>query len=120
VLLGLLTGNVEEGARAKLAPTGLLPHFAFGAYGSDSALRPDLPAVAVARAAALNGRSYTGKQVVVVGDTPSDIDCGAHLGVRTVAVATGRYSVEELIAHGADRVFADFSDWQAAIRAMVD
>jgi phosphoglycolate phosphatase len=120
VLLGLLTGSVEEGARVKLAPTGLLPHFALGAYGSDSAARPDLPAVAVARAAALNGRSYTGKQIVVVGDTPSDIECGAHLGVRTVAVATGRYSVDELAAHGADHVFADFSDWQAAFCVMVD
>ena len=119
VLLGLLTGNVEEGARVKLAPTGLLPHFALGAFGSDSPLRPDLPAVAVARAAALNGRRYTGKQVVVVGDTPADIECGAQLGVRTVAVATGRYSVDELAAHGPDRVFSDFSDWQAALRAMV-
>ena len=76
--------------------------------------------MAVARATALNGRSYTRKQVVVVGDTPSDIECGAHLGVRTVAVATGRYSVDELAAYGADYVFADFSDWQAAFRAMAD
>jgi phosphoglycolate phosphatase-like HAD superfamily hydrolase len=76
--------------------------------------------VAVARAAALNGRRYTGKQVVVVGDTPADIQCGAHLGVRTVAVATGRYSVDELSAHGPDHVFADFSDWRTAFRAMVE
>ena len=120
VLLGLLTGNVEEGARAKLSPTGLLPYFALGAFGSDSPLRPDLPAVAVARAAALNGRRYTGKQVVVVGDTPADIECGAHFGVRTVAVATGRYSVDELSTHGPDHVFADFSDWRTAFRAMVE
>ena len=120
VLLGLLTGNVEEGARVKLAPTGLLPYFALGAFGSDSPLRPDLPAVAVARAAALDGRRYTGKQIVVVGDTPSDIECGAHLGVRTVAVATGRYAADELAAHAPDYVFIDFSDWQAAFRAMVE
>lgn len=120
VLLGLLTGNVEEGARVKLAPTGLLPYFSLGAFGSDSPLRPDLPAIAVARAAALSGRRYTGKQVVVVGDTPADIECGAHLGVHTVAVATGRYSVDELSAHGADHVFPDFSDWRAAVRAMVE
>jgi phosphoglycolate phosphatase-like HAD superfamily hydrolase len=120
VLLGLLTGNVEQGARAKLAPTGLLPYFVLGAFGSDSPLRPDLPAVAVARAAALDGRSYTGKQVVVVGDTPADIECGAHLGVRTVAVATGRFSVDELSAHGPDHVFPDLSDWHAAFQVMVE
>jgi phosphoglycolate phosphatase len=120
VLLGLLTGNVEEGARVKLAPTGLWPYFALGAFGSDSPSRPDLPAVAVARAAALNGRRYTGKQIVVVGDTPSDVECGAHLGVRTVAVATGRYAADELAAHAPDYVFTDFSDWRAAFRAMVD
>jgi len=119
ILVGLLTGNVEEGARVKLAPTGLWPYFAVGAFGSDSARRPDLPAVAVARAEALNGRRYAGKQIVVVGDTPSDIECGAHLGVRSVAVATGRYTADELSAHGPDHVFDDFSDWRAAFRAMV-
>jgi phosphoglycolate phosphatase len=120
VLVGLLTGNVEEGAQVKLAPTGLWPYFAVGAFGSDSALRPDLPAVAVARAEALNGHRYAGKQIVVVGDTPSDIECGAHLDVRTVAVATGRYSVDELSAHRPDHVFADFSDWRAAFHAIAD
>jgi phosphoglycolate phosphatase len=119
VLVGLLTGNVEEGARVKLAPTGLWKYFAVGAFGSDSAHRPDLPAVAVARAEALNGRHYAGKQIVVVGDTPSDVECGAYLGVRSVAVATGRYSVDELSAHDPDHVFADFSDWRTALRAMV-
>ena len=74
----------------------------------------------MARAEALSGRSYAGKQVVVVGDTPSDIECGAHLGVRTVAVATGRYSADELAAHGPDHVFADLSDWRAAFHVMVD
>jgi len=118
-LVGLLTGNVEEGARLKLAPTGLLPYFVVGAFGSDSADRAELPAVAVARAEALNGRRYEGKEIVVVGDRPSDIECGAHLGVRTVAVATGRHSVDELSSHRPDHVFGDFSDWRAAYRVMV-
>ena len=118
-LVGLLTGNVEEGARLKLEPTGLLSLFKIGAYGSDSALRADLPAVAVARAEALAGRSYAGKEVVVIGDTPADVECGASLGVTAVAVATGRHTVDELAACLADHVFPDFSDWRAAYRAIM-
>ena len=118
-VLGLLTGNVVEGARIKLAPTGLLPLFKVGAYGSDSASRPDLPAVAVARAEDLTGRSFAGKQIVVIGDTPADIECGAGLGVKAIGVATGRHGVEELAAHAPDHLFADFSDWRAAYEAII-
>jgi phosphoglycolate phosphatase len=118
-VVGLLTGNVEEGARIKLAPTGLLSLFKVGAYGSDSALRADLPAVAVARAEALTGRRLAGKDVVVIGDTPADIECGAGIGVTAIAVATGRHDVDELAAHAPDYLFADFSDWRAAYAAIM-
>jgi phosphoglycolate phosphatase-like HAD superfamily hydrolase len=118
-VVGLLTGNVEVGARLKLEPTGLLSLFEVGAYGSDSALRTELPAVAVARAEALTGRRYTGKDVVVIGDTPADVECGASLGVTAVAVATGRHSVEELAACAPDHLFADFSGWRAAYDAIM-
>ena len=118
-LVGLLTGNVEEGARLKLEPTGLYQLFKVGAYGSDSALRADLPAVAVARAEALTGRRYAGKDVVVIGDTPADVECGASIGVTAVAVATGRHGAEELAAYAPDHLFADFSDWRAAYAAVI-
>jgi phosphoglycolate phosphatase-like HAD superfamily hydrolase len=118
-LVGLLTGNVVEGARLKLEPTGLLPLFKVGAYGSDSALRADLPALAVARAEQLNGRRYSGKDVVVIGDTPADIECGASLGVTAVAVATGRHTVKELAAHAPDHVYADLSAWRDAYDAIM-
>jgi phosphoglycolate phosphatase len=118
-LVGLLTGNVVEGARLKLEPTGLFPLFKVGAYGSDSALRADLPAVAVARAEALDGRRYAGKDIVVIGDTPADVECGASLGVNAIAVATGRHTVGELAACAPDHLFADFSDWRAAYDAVI-
>jgi phosphoglycolate phosphatase len=118
-LVGLLTGNVVEGARLKLEPTGLYPLFKVGAYGSDSALRADLPAVAVARAEALTGRRYAGKDVVVIGDTPADVECGAALGVTAIAVATGRHRMEELEEHAPDFLFGDFSDWRAAYAAIM-
>ena len=84
-LVGLLTGNVEEGARLKLEPTGLLPLFRVGAYGSDSGLRADLPAVAVARAEALDGRRYAGKDVVVIGDARPTSSAARRSGSRRSA-----------------------------------
>jgi phosphoglycolate phosphatase-like HAD superfamily hydrolase len=118
VTVGLLTGNVEEGARIKLAPTGLWPLFAVGAFGSDSAHRPDLPAVAVSRAERLTRAAFVGKDIVIVGDTPADIQCGEHLGVSAVAVATGRYTRDELAVHIPDHLFDDFSDWRGAYHVM--
>ncbi len=119
VLVGLLTGNVEEGARIKLAPTGLHALFRVAAYGSDSALRSELPPVAVARAEKLTGRRFTGKEIVVIGDTPADIECGAGLGVKSIAVATGRHSMDELAAHEPDHLFADMGDWRAVYAAII-
>jgi phosphoglycolate phosphatase len=119
VLLGLLTGNVREGARIKLAPTGLYSLFQVAAYGSDSALRADLPAVAVARAEKLAGRRFAGKEIVVLGDTPADIECGAALGVKAIAVATGRHGLDELAAYKPDYLFADMNDWRAVYEAIL-
>jgi phosphoglycolate phosphatase-like HAD superfamily hydrolase len=118
VVLGLLTGNVREGARLKLERAGIgFRRFRVGAFGSDHADRPELPAVAVARAEALTGHLYRGKEIVIVGDTPFDIACGEHLGVRTIAVATGGHGEDELAACGPDHLFADLADtervWEA-------
>ena len=109
-LVGLLTGNIEAGARIKLAPTGLLPYFKVGAYGSDDADRTKLPAVAARRAEALLGEPVHPRRVVVIGDTPLDINCARAFGARAVAVATGQHGMEELAAHNPDALFADFSD----------
>ncbi len=119
VVLGLLTGNVAEGAAVKLAPTGVARLFKVGAYGSDSAWRPDLPAVAARRAEEVTGLRFTGKEIAVIGDTPADIQCGASLGVKTVAVATGTHAIDELAAHAPDFVFPDLSDWRAAYEAIL-
>lgn len=114
--LGLLTGNVEPGARLKLDAAGLGGRFAFGAFGSDSAHRPDLTPFALRRALALGHRPG---RLVVVGDTPRDVECGAHAGARTVAVATGRYGVQSLRAAGADVVLENFDDTPGALAAIL-
>jgi len=73
----------------------------------------------VRRAEGLVGRRFAGKEIAIIGDTPADIDCGAALGVKAIAVATGTHSVDELAAHAPDHLFADFSDWRAAYEAIL-
>ncbi len=113
--LGLLTGNVERGASLKLEAAGLGGRFAFGAYGSDSAHRSDLPRFALRRARSLG----IAGRLVVVGDTPRDVECGAHAGARTVAVATGRYAAAELRSAGADVVLEDLANTARALDAIL-
>lgn len=98
--LGLLTGNIERGARRKLAAVGLdFARFRVNAFGCDHHSRPELPGVAQRRAREFLGYDIPGADIVIIGDTPSDIDCGRSLGVRAIGVATGRYSVDELAQH---------------------
>jgi phosphoglycolate phosphatase len=120
VLLGLLTGNVAEGAALKLRSGGIDPaRFRVGAYGSDSAYRPALPAIAARRAERYFGRVPDGTEVVIIGDTPADIHCGTNISARAVAVATGSYSVAELAACGPHAVFEDLSETEQVLEAIL-
>jgi len=119
VTLGLLTGNLEKGARLKLEPPGLNRYFPFGAFGSDSADRYQLPALAVRRALESSGRTFSGKAVVIVGDSVHDVACGRSLGVKAVAVATGPTAREVLAAEGPDELMADFSDLERSLAAIL-
>jgi len=121
VVLGLLTGNIREGARIKVEAARLgFDRFRVGAFGSDHAERPELPAIAVRRARAQTGIEYSGREIVIIGDTPKDVACGQHLGVRTIATATGQHPVEELEACGADFTFGDLSDVEAVWGAIAE
>ncbi|MBW3628551.1 MAG: HAD hydrolase-like protein [Gemmatimonadetes bacterium] len=120
-ILGLLTGNLREGARIKLAAADIdFNWFQVGAFGSDHAQRRELPALAINRAEERFGRRFEGKDVVIIGDTPLDVACGEHLGVRTIAVATGTYSEDQLRECGPDYLFASLADTQAVWRAIFD
>lgn len=119
VVVGLLTGNIEVGARIKLRPTGLWPHFRLGAYGSDHADRTRLPLVAASRAERLVGRRFLGADTVIIGDTPRDIGCARAFGATAIAVATGWHSAQDLAAHRPDHVFVDFSDQAPVLAAML-
>jgi phosphoglycolate phosphatase-like HAD superfamily hydrolase len=119
VTLGLLTGNVAGGAKLKLDHFGLFHHFRFGAFGSDSGIRKELPAIAVARAEALVGHRHAGKEIVIIGDTEHDIACGRELGVKAIAVATGPYAAAHLAAHGPDHLFDDLSPTDDVVAAIL-
>jgi len=119
-LVGLLTGNVERGAVAKLRPTGLWPLFRVGAYGSDDADRRRLPAIARDRARAATGHQIAFSEMIIVGDTPLDIDCARACGARAVAVATGQHSEAELEAFRPDALLPSLADVASAIRVLAD
>jgi phosphoglycolate phosphatase len=120
VVLGLLTGNLAEGAALKLRAGGIAPErFRVGAYGSDAAHRPDLPPIAARRAEPIFGHVPRGAEVVIIGDTPADVACGAGIAARAVAVATGGYSVADLAACEPHAVFADLSGTEAVLEAIL-
>ena len=118
-LVGLVTGNIEEGARLKLLPTGLWPRFRVGAYGSDHMDRRLLPSLAARRAHALVGHAFAPTDVVVIGDTPHDIDCARAFGAVAVAVTTGQYSREELLAERPDALFDDLGDVERVLATLL-
>jgi phosphoglycolate phosphatase-like HAD superfamily hydrolase len=106
---GLGTGNVIEGARLKLEHVGLFEHFGFGGFGSDHELRVELIRVGAERGAQQLGRKREECRVVVIGDTPKDIDAARGIGAESLGVGTGSFSVTQLREHGATHAFDDLS-----------
>jgi phosphoglycolate phosphatase len=113
VALGLLTGNFAAGARIKLEYFDLWKHFPCGAFGDDAENRNDLVPVAIRRAREAGVADVEPSRVIVIGDTPNDVECARVAGATPVAVATGSYTVDQLRETGAEIVFQDLSDTQA-------
>lgn len=107
-LLGLVTGNLKPIAYAKLDKAGLDEYFPFGGFGSDYEDRHLLVKKAIELAQTQFG--YEGRDIFVIGDTPRDVEAARVYKVKTIAVATGRYSVEDLEKTGADYVLEDLKD----------
>ena len=104
VTLGLLTGNLERGARLKLAPPDYNRYFPFGRSAATPRTGTSSRRSPSSARFAHTGRRFEGKSVVVVGDSVHDVACGRALGVRAVAVATGITSAERLAAERPDAV----------------
>jgi phosphoglycolate phosphatase-like HAD superfamily hydrolase len=121
IILGLLTGNLRAGAAIKLHAAGIeIDRFKVCAFGSDHHARGELPALAQRRAREELGLDIPGDHIYVIGDTPADITCGQAIGARAIAVATGRYTPEELARHHPFALFPSLADTAAVMKVIVD
>lgn len=118
VSVGLLTGNFAAGAQIKLNYFDLWRRFAFGAFGDRHVNRRDLVPLAIDAAAQAGAGTFSTAQIVIVGDTPADVDCAHAHGAKAIAVATGTYTEDQLRATVAEAVVADLHDWTRAWRAV--
>lgn len=114
--LGVATGNFQEAAWAKLQTGKLRDYFAFGGFGCDSVNRTELTRRAIERAVETTGREFQPEKILLVGDTPLDVRVGKELGVKTLAVATGRTNTEEFRNYAPDFILEDLSDAQAFLK----
>ncbi len=108
--LGIATGNVERGARAKLVPGKLDGYFAFGGYGSDHAERPRLVEAAIRRGQDALGRAVPGEEIWVFGDTELDVHAAHAAGARAVGVLAGSTRPDLLRESRPDLVVESFAD----------
>jgi len=109
-ILGLLTGNIEQGAMIKLEAFDLDRYFEVGAYGNDDADRNRLLPIAREKLRKSRSLDIDYRNCIVVGDTPRDVECTKPYGAYSIGVATGPYSCSLLEEAGADAVFCDLSD----------
>jgi phosphoglycolate phosphatase-like HAD superfamily hydrolase len=116
----VVTGNFEATAQVKLLSAGLARYLTRGAYASDSARRPDLPAIAKARCEQTMSRTIRAAQCVIVGDTPKDLAAARANSMKCVLVGTGRYPIEELEYWRPDACLSDLSDTQAVLEIIAN
>lgn len=114
--LALGTGNVEEGARLKLAPHDLNRFFPVGGFGTDGTTRDQVIAGAIEKARRHYGMQF--EHILILGDTPHDISCGKANQALTIAVATGPFSEAQLHQCHPDLVLRDFTDTRQVMQEL--
>ena len=118
MIVGLLTGNFSQGARIKLAAVGLEERFPFGVYGDDTCVRNEMPGIARRKIRELRGEDVDFADMLIVGDTVYDIECGKASGALSLAVGTGWTDEEELLSRNPDFYFRDLSDTEQVLRTI--
>jgi len=114
----LYTGDSPRVVEHVLGATGLGRYFRYFFYGTEVPTRADMVRQAIEKAGETVGREFRGKDIVVIGDSVRDIECGRAFGARTIAVATGIHAKEQLAAAGADFLFPDLKDYRRVLKAI--
>ncbi len=114
--LAIVTGNLEHTGWKKLELAGLKHYFTFGAFGSDSMVRSELVGIALKRAEHCCGITFNSKNIIMIGDSPHDVECGKPYGVTCIAVATGHSSEDELKSYKPDYTFKDLYDYEKVLQ----
>ena len=115
LMLGLLTGNFEESGRHKLLLPEINHYFPFGAFADDAESRNGLPPIAVEKAFKLTGIKFSDHNVIIIGDTEHDVACARVLNAKSIAVATGTYSTEELKRHSPHVLYENLSQTDVVV-----
>lgn len=118
MVLALLTGNLARGAEIKLLHYGVWHFFEFGAYADDHHDRDQLGHFAKARALERHGIDFAPERIFVLGDTPHDITCARAIGAQAIAIATGKFTRDQLATHAPDFLFDDLGDIAAVLAAL--
>ncbi len=114
IQLGLLTGNLEKTSWLKVQAAGLdKEHFDLGGYGSDHEDRYSIPGIVLDKANRFYEHEVRGDHLLIIGDTEHDIKCGRSIGAKSIGVATGYYSFEDLQSHDPDLVYHDLGNHES-------
>jgi phosphoglycolate phosphatase len=108
--VGILTGNIEEIGWRKLELANIKNYFDFGAFGGVTDKRVELVRIAKKAADEKFKTDFTLKNFVIIGDTPNDVICAKQAGISVIAVASGRYSFEELASYFPDLLVCSLTE----------
>ncbi len=117
-VIGIATGNIYEGAKIKLMPSGLWDFFEIGAFASDSEKREEILKIAKERAARYKKSKI--EKVIVIGDTPLDIIAAKKAGFISIGMATGNFKKENLQNFSPDFVFENFKDYKKIVSLLIE
>ena len=118
-LIVLYTGDSPDVARAMLSATNLQKYFRFYQYGTEVKTRADMVKIATDKAGKMTGNKFEKRDIVIIGDSIRDVECGKQFGALTIAVTTGFHTREELLKAGADFIFKDLTDYRAILAAIM-
>jgi phosphoglycolate phosphatase len=117
-IVTLYTGDSPRIVSLVFRATGLGRYFRFCFYGTEVEIRSDMVKLAINKAEKLTGREFKGKNIVVIGDSVRDVECGGLFGALTIAVATGFHLKEELLEAGPDYLFDNLRDYRKVLKAI--